>query len=390
MSLRIDSGFRNLPISPEHKPYLVVQTQPGRFYIDYAFPFGVASAIDFQEQITDAIVDIVASSNTQLTVKAWVDDVIILRGSRGNNNREEQTNEHDVKDIFALSKELGVPWEHGSCFRYEDFVTYSGLIWNLRDRCVSLPDRKREQYVAKLTAFSRQERVSLKESMEILDILTHLTFVYTCGRQKLAHLSTFTMEFPIPQARQFVDHNVSYELAWWLSTLETNSSRTLTPRSTQHDPGVWVFTTALGIAIVIGGKCAAWTPGSNSGWGSVKERKIGWAGIVALELTCLCLEAFGISDATVIVRTNDAGIIDYLRRGSSDLCINVELRLLASLCMASNLELLPQYVDNEYNLAHRKRLASIPQMPLTIVPKVPWYLHMHLTREKSVHAWART
>ena len=166
MSLRIDSGFRNLPISPEHKPYLVVQTRPGRFYIDYAFPFGVASAIDFQEQITDAIVDIVASSDTRLVVKACVDDVIVFRDSR--DNREEETNEHDVKNIRALTKELGIPWEPRSCFRYAGLVTYAGLLWNLRDRCVSLPDRKREQYVAKLAAFKEQSYASLKESMEIL------------------------------------------------------------------------------------------------------------------------------------------------------------------------------------------------------------------------------
>ena len=382
MSLRIDSGFRNLPISPEHKPYLVVQTRPGRFYIDYAFPFGVASAIDFQEQITDAIVDIVASSDTRLVVKACVDDVIVFRDSR--DNREEETNEHDAKNIRALTKELGIPWEPRSCFRYAGLVTYAGLLWNLRDRCVSLPDRKREQYVAKLAAFKEQSYASLKESMEILDILTHSTLVYTDGQDRLTHFSAFIVAFPIAQARQSVGGNASLELAWWLSTLGYRSSRTLTPRSTQHDPGVWVFTTTRRICIVIDGKWAAWSLTGYDSWAPGNARTIGWAGIVALEFVCLCLKEFKIFDATVVIHSNNTGIIDYLRRGSSDRFINLELRCLASVCMASNLELLPQYVDQDNNLASPKRLASGPQTPLDVLLKIPQHLGKFLARKRSI------
>ncbi|GBE80622.1 hypothetical protein SCP_0303370 [Sparassis crispa] len=63
--LDIDSTFRNLPIKPAHKPFLVIQCDPGDFYIDHVLPFGISSGTGVQGEPMDAIIDILEAHNTR-------------------------------------------------------------------------------------------------------------------------------------------------------------------------------------------------------------------------------------------------------------------------------------------------------------------------------------
>ncbi|GBE88972.1 hypothetical protein SCP_1403800 [Sparassis crispa] len=73
--LDINSAFRNLPIKPAHKPFLVIQCDPSDFYIDHVLPFGVSSGTGVQGEPMDAIVNILGAHDIRPSRK-WVDDLI--------------------------------------------------------------------------------------------------------------------------------------------------------------------------------------------------------------------------------------------------------------------------------------------------------------------------
>lgn len=352
-TLDIDSAFRNIPILPEHKPNFVIRVRPGEFYIDHVCPFGVSSGSGVQAEVMNAIVDILTVSNPRLTLRVWVDDVIAFREPSGRDERGGWLYDHDIEDIFEQTKDLGVPWKLGKCFRHADRVVYVGLLWDLRDKSVSVPDSKRKQHLTGLNAFFKQAksaRVSLKDAQRIMGALSHLTFVYTDGRAYLPNLTAFIATFPDLEAQKDVTKEVWKDLQWWQKALKSSRIRSLKPRSTERDPGVVVCASmSWGIGLIVGDKWATWQ--FIGDWNS-GGRDVGWAGTVALELACLCLECLKVSDADITIHSDEAGSLNYFRRGRCrNPHTNLSIRRIAIICTASNIELLPKYVSKKNNPA---------------------------------------
>lgn len=92
----------------------------------------------------DAIVDILTKSRFG-DIKKWVDDVVTFRFPDGCNWLGRWVYPYDIEDLFYVTRPLGVPWKPGKCFRYAFLVVYVGFLWNLKKRCVSLPQKKREK-----------------------------------------------------------------------------------------------------------------------------------------------------------------------------------------------------------------------------------------------------
>ena len=69
-----------------------------------------------------------------------------------------------------------------------------------------------------------------------------------------------------------------------------------------------------GIGIVVGGRWAAWK--LCLGW-KAEGRDIGWAEAIALELAVLWLEQENYTDAKILIRGNNTGVIGTFIRGRS-------------------------------------------------------------------------
>ena len=74
----LDSAFRNIPIHPEHKPFIVIQRLPGEFFMDHVCPFGISSGPGVQGIVMDVLVDLLVAYFHDPNAK-WVDDLTQFR-----------------------------------------------------------------------------------------------------------------------------------------------------------------------------------------------------------------------------------------------------------------------------------------------------------------------
>ncbi len=141
-TLDIESAFRNIPVRPAHKAFLVIQCREGEFYIDHVVCFGITSGVGLQGAIMDALMDILEKVEIGPNIK-WVDDVSGFRIPLRQLDCGAYVYGHDIDDIFEVSKPLGVAWSGPKCVRHGYSGVYSGFFWELPCCCVSLPEEKR-------------------------------------------------------------------------------------------------------------------------------------------------------------------------------------------------------------------------------------------------------
>lgn len=353
-SLDIDSAFRNIPILPAHKAFIVVQCEEGVFYIDHVCPFGITSGPGVQGVAMDAVVDILAAKKVEPS-KKWVDDLFNLRFPTGGGPSPSSfVYAFSILDIFRITAPLGVPWKLGKYHEHAYVATYLGFLWDLWNRTVSLPEAKRLKYLAKLSVFTTlasSGRVTLSDSMSINGTLSHVSFVYPNGRAFLTNLSCFISKFDNKFAPRFPPHSMISDLKWWLSALSISGvTRSLTSRGPTKDLGIWVdASTDWGIGVIIKGFWNAWTWLPD--WKG-DGRDIGWAEMVAVELVARYVEKLGYSNAEILIRSDNMGVVGAYNRGRSrNFPTNEAIRRTDVLAMSLNIKFSLQYVNTKVNLA---------------------------------------
>ncbi len=369
-SLDIDAAFRRIPVLPVHKPYIVVQCRPGEFYIDHVVPFGITSGTGVQGAVMDAIVDILDARGWGPN-KKWVDDLNNFRFPKGAGVKPGTwVYAHTLEDIFRLAAELGIQWHLIKCTDYGYVGVYLGFLWDLPGKAVSLPEKKRLKYLARTQEFLEQaeqgQRVDLQTVMKLSGSLTHITFVYPLGRAYLPNLCTFIASFKNKFAPRYPPHSVISDVRWWRVQLQVPGvKRSLNPRGPLQDFGVSVdASTDWGIGIVVDGCWDAWKWSiARAGW-NTEGRDIGWAEMVAIELVVRRLEELGISDADVLVRSDNQGVVGGFRRGRSrNYQVNLSIRRTEIICISRNLRIKLEYVNTKVNQADAvSRGTPLPEM----------------------------
>ncbi|THH17690.1 hypothetical protein EUX98_g9078 [Antrodiella citrinella] len=353
-SLDIDSAFRNIPILPAHKKFLVIQHELGEFFIDHVCPFGIASGPGIQGEPMDAVVDIIEAHDIKPN-KKWVDDLINFRFPLGVDPASgAYIYAYGLTDIFRVTAPLGVPWHPKKITDYSHEVVYLGFLWNLETRTVSLPDTKHEKYTNKLVKVldgMPERRVSQKDLMSINGTLSHITFVYPHSRSYLTNLCTFIASYPNPYAPRFPPKSVVSDLRWWLNLLQLpRVSRPLESRGALLDLEIWVDTsTSWGIGILVEGQWDAWK--WKAGWKG-HGRDIGWAEMIAVELTIRVVECLGHRNAHILIRSDNSGVVGAFSRGRSrNFEVNLSIRRTEIISMSLNLSFHLTYVNTKDNLA---------------------------------------
>lgn len=380
----IDSAYRNIPILPDHKPFLVIQVHPHQFFIDHVCPFGPASGPGLQAQIMDAIVDILLRlgfGGSQGDVKVWVDDLISFRFPSGPKNwRGQWKYPFDIEDLFGVSRQLGIPWKRGKCFRYSSQFTYVGYVWDLEERLVALPEEKRKHCLKTVETFlddASAGTITLKDTRSITGTLSHASFVCPWGRSYLASLHVLITAFRNSPTPPEISEQLVPDLQWWRDTLQQETCGSLVPRDT-HNLDVWVDASTWGIGIIIGGRSAAWKLAAD--W-EADGRDIGWAEMVALELACMYLTKDH-KDVTIIVHCDNTGVIGAWSKGwSRNFHVNFAIRRAVYVCMSPNLGILPEYVESKYNKADRLSRGLTAPRITTRLPRIslPLELRQFLT-----------
>lgn len=347
MTLDIAKFHRRTPICAAHKPWFVMQSRPGQFYIQHCCPFGARASEGNSGEIANASVDIWAELGVGPTCK-WCDDMAVFRSPASGSRRHYL---YDRTSALALIESLGIPWHPD---KGQDFATsfiYVGLLWDLEAKQVSLPEPKRQKFLARVSTFLSTLPCSLEEAMKIQGSLCHIAFVYPLGRSRLPSLSLFVSSFEDNHfSRRHPPPSMIADIKWWQLQLRTpNVPRDLTPRAFA-DLAISVdASTDWGIGVTIGSLWCAWK--TLSGWRG-PSRDIGWLEGLAVELTCYLLEAKGIRDSQVLINSDNQGIIGAFGKGRSrNFQVNLSIRRSGTCLYACNNTLDLRYVKSEDNPA---------------------------------------
>lgn len=339
----VAEAYRTIPVDPKQWPGLVVKLrEDDEFAINTCNNFGLASAGGAHGHLGDAAADIFRASGIGPLSK-WVDDHIFFRfpkeylseynqrrrrwhsdiianggqlqhGSRlwyrGETLPNGKSAEFDEdagppfrafpapacndlqgtlftyydKDIDNISKILGIPWESSKTVPFNHTVPYLGLLWDLQNRTVSLPEAKKEKYRDAITKWKEKTTQTLQEVEQLYGKLLHASLVIPPGR---AYLTSLEAMLGIFHDRPFVPRtppkSTASDLSWWFYklsdpdiTYEIPGPVKLIDRAAYSDAS-----SGIGIAIVIGNHWRAWR--LIPGWKS-EGRDIGWAEAIGFEL----------------------------------------------------------------------------------------------------------
>lgn len=352
----IEKFHRTCPVIPAHKPWLVVQGEPGDFFIDHANPFGLASASSNAGQPGNGTVDILRAVKVH-PVPKYEDDLSPFRRPTPDGRFFDAgyRYDYDKAEILRRIAPLLVPWhkEKGSDFAFT--TTFISFFWNITEKTVSLPNEKRLKFCECVRRFIDEfsgHQCHFLDVEKIHGSLCHVAFVYLDGRSRLPSLSNFASSFHDDEYKtRYPPHSMLTDLRWWFERLSQEGyTRLLRPKGPLQDLGIFVdASTSWGIGIIIGAEWAAFR--LSSSW-KIAGRDICWLETVAVELLAYFLEAKGIRDAHLLIHSDNTGTIGALGKGRSGNS-HINLSVCRTHLIFADLAITPQteYIESAANPA---------------------------------------
>lgn len=214
---------------------------------------------------------------------------------------------------------LGWPWSAEKHSPFASSFIYIGFLWSLNAKMVELPDKKHIRYLIKLYEWSHTTKVSLKMTESLIGMLNHFCLVLPIGRSHLPSLFAFRARFPA-NCSTFISlvpsKAVMDNIIWWRDTLEHHwcGFQVIEPPE-PIDLDVYIDAlTTWGVSFVTGDKWLVWELRLN--WKS-EGRDIGWAEIVAVDLSVHALVNAGFNNCHIILESDNSGIVGALAAGRS-------------------------------------------------------------------------
>ena len=165
------------------------------------------------------------------------------------------------------------------------------------------------------------------------------------------------------------------DVCWWTECLSVaKCGIRIKAHGPEHRcPFVVDASTSWGIGLVYGRKWLAWP--LRDGWCS-DSRDIGWAEMVALELAVLVAVQMGLFDATLVMHSDNQGVVLAFAAGRSwGAHQNAVLCQILLLLYEHDLWLRMLWIPSAENLADSPSHGLLPSGPrLPFPPKVPAYL----------------
>ena len=356
-TLDIEKFHRTCAVLPDHKPWLVLQGHKDQFYVDHVHPFGASCASSNAGMIANAMVDIWIAEGVKPILK-YEDDLNIMRYPvpDGQFKDGQYTYAYDRPEMLRRIEPLKIPWhpEKGDPY-FSSLSIFIGMLWDLENHRVSLPEQKRQKYLRRVSEFIsnfERGRCQLRDVERIHGSLCYISFIFRAGRSHLPSLSNFAASFKGDEfIHRFPSRSLITDLKWWLKELTVmNFYRQLIPCGDPLDLGIYVdASTSWGIGIIVEGE---WLALKHKPEWKLPGRDIGWLETVAAELVVYILEARDIHDSTVIIHSDNQGTIGSMTKGRSpNPHINLSIQRTYSVLCPNFITFDFKYIPSEENPA---------------------------------------
>lgn len=206
----VEAAFRRVPMRPEDQPHVIVMWLT-QLFVDHCFCFGGASSPGIFGRIADAIVEIFQSWGIKDILK-WVDDFVFFR--YGNRHRDGSYEyEYGADLIWNIGLKLGWPWAPEKFTPFSTIFSYIGFTWDLDAKAVQVPEKKKEKYLLKISAWTRDYKATLEEVESLSGTLQHVSLAVPEGRSHLPCFWRFKKDFSEgeePELRPTQDTAICY------------------------------------------------------------------------------------------------------------------------------------------------------------------------------------
>ena len=274
-----------------------------------------------------------------------------------------------LADVDKISADLGIPWQIEKDRPFTAEFTFTGLVWNLDSRQVSLPQSKAVKYRTAIAEWRQRRTHTLEELQKLYGKLLHASLVLPAGRAYLASLESMLGVFhDNPFMPRTPPRLTPSDLDWWYEALARPIVRTLPgPDPVRILDAYSDASSGTGVAVVIGLHWRAWT--LRSGWNS-DGRDIQWAEAVGFELLVYELLALGELPPRVRVFGDNAAVVGGWCNGRSrNRFVNPVFKRIHAALAAAGVEVFATYVASEDNPADKPSRGQYPDSPL--LPFIP-------------------
>ncbi len=286
-------------------------------------------------------------------------------------------NDHDINSV---SDYLGIAWEPSKTVPFGFSIPYLGFIWDLTDRTVAVPDRKKVKYMAAIEEWERKSTHALLEVQQLHGKLLHVTLVAPAGRAYLTSLETMLGIF---HDRPFVPRtppkHTADDLKWWkLLFRQSIISRPIPEPLPIIDICAYSdASSGFGIAITVGDHWRAWR--LVPGW-KCEGRDIGWAEAMGFEFLVRHVIQITSAGAHIKVYGDNVGVVEGWWTGRSrNKQVNIVFRRIHSLIQQHDSTIHTRYVRSKQNpadppsrgiYAHESLLLPHIPIPVDAIPHI--------------------
>lgn len=424
----VSEAYRTIPLRPDQWPGMVVRlADADSFAVDPCCCFGLASSAGVHGIIGDASADLIRAQGIGPIAK-WVDDNFLVRIKRQfveeyncqrarwrstiidnggqlhdggrlwfrgkelpngkleefqedfaypiinlpiipSDNPHTQSFSYSPHQLDDLSRTLGIPWEESKEILFATSTIFTGLLWDLENRTVTLPENKKAKYSSAITVWQSSRTHTLQEVAKLHGKLLHASLVVPAGRAYLTGLETMVGIFgdrpfmPRTPPRQTVE-----ELIWWQNILNNPIPPRPIPGPVEvHDPNAYSdASSTIGIAVVINQRWRAWRLAPN--W-KAEGRDITWAEAIGLELLVAYLPQLLPHHRHFKVFGDNRGVVEGWWKGRSrNQPTNQAFRRIHTTCETSNIVIHTRYVESASNPADGPSRGIYPNRNLLLPP----------------------
>lgn len=372
----IAEAYRTIPLHESQWPGTVVRLSPTTFAIDTSAAFGSSGAPGRFGRVNGCALDIMRALGLG-PMFSWVDDLVFARVLRSQlpaynelraqwrarivaaggahqsggrlwyggdvlpDGRVEEFDEdmifpirdlslsfprsapdalfsYATADIDDVSSQLGIPWQLNKCTPWASSFVFTGFLWDIDAKTVTLAEPKRLKYLDTVRAWRAGPRAHpLRDVQSLYGKLLHACHVLPEGRAYLTNLEAALGIFHAnPWLPRTPPKGTELDLAWWESKLATP----LVPRpipSPRPLQDLRVYSDAssgVGIAVVVDGEWRAWR--LRAGW-QEDGRDIAWAEAVGFELAVRMVLRRGPFPDGIRVYGDNRGVVEAWWNGRS-------------------------------------------------------------------------
>jgi hypothetical protein len=144
----VDAAFRNVPTHPSARRFLAIKIKE-LIHLDHVLNFGAYPAPGIWGRIADVMVQILLSRGIDALIK-WVNNFIFLRYPKQCLSPSIYEYSYNAQIVWDIADELGWPWANPKFVDFSLSFVYIGFFWDLTNKTVELPDKKKTKYLERL------------------------------------------------------------------------------------------------------------------------------------------------------------------------------------------------------------------------------------------------